>query len=69
MNVIGSSNDKTSFPHKLLLTNRQASSLLKAFANGSSADIKLSKTELYKIDQSGGCLGRLLGLLLKTVFF
>ena len=67
--MIGSSNDKTSFPHKLLLTNRQASSLLKAFANGSSADIKLSKTELYKIDQSGGCLGRLLGLLLKTVFF
>ena len=67
--MIGSSNDKTSFPHKLLLTNRQASSLLKAFANGSSADIKLSKTGLYKIDQSGGCLGRLLGLLLKTVFF
>ena len=67
--MIGSSNDKTSFPHKLLLTNRQASSLLKALANGSSADIKLSKTELYKIDQSGGCLGRLLGLLLKTVFF
>ena len=67
--MIGSSNDKTSFPHKLLLTNRQASSLLKAFANGSSADIRLSKTELYKIDQSGGCLGRLLGLLLKTVFF
>ena len=67
--MIGSSNDKTSFPHKLLLTNRQASRLLKAFANGSSADIKLLKTELYKIDQSGGCLGRLLGLLLKTVFF
>ena len=67
--MIGSSNDKTSFPHKLLLTNRQASRLLKAFANGSSADIRLSKTELYKIDQSGGCLGRLLGLLLKTVFF
>ena len=67
--MIGSSNDKTSFPHKLLLTNRQSSSLLKALSNGSSADIKLSKTELYKIDQSGGCLGRLLGLLLKTVFF
>ena len=55
--MIGSSNDKTSFPHKLLLTNRQASRVLKAFANGSSADIKLSKTELHKIDQSGGCLG------------
>ena len=67
--MIGSSNDKTSFPHKLLLTNRQASRVLKAFANGSSADIKLSKTELHKIDQSGGCLGWLLGLLLKTVFF
>ena len=40
--------------------------LRKAFANGSSDDIKLSKTQLHKMGQSGGVLGRLLGLLLKT---
>ena len=41
-NMIG--DDETIFPHKLLLTNRQVSSLRKAFANHLSADIKLSKT-------------------------
>ena len=30
------------------------------------ANIKLSKTQLYKIRQSGGILGRLLGHLIKT---
>ena len=58
--------DETNFPHKLLLTNRQVSNLHKAFANHSSADIKLSKTQLSKMIQSGGFLGRLLGPLLKT---
>ena len=38
----------------------------KAFANDSSANIKLSKTQLHKIGQSGGYLGRLLGSLLKV---
>ena len=33
------SDNETNFPHKLLLTNRQVSSLRKAFANHSSADI------------------------------
>ena len=65
-NVVGHSNDENNFPHKLLLTNTQVSSLRKAFANGSSANIKLSKTQLHKIGQSGGFLGRLLGPLLKT---
>ena len=60
------SNNETIFPHKLLLTNRQVSNLRKAFANHLSADIKLSKTQLSKIIQSGGFLGRLLGPLLKT---
>ena len=32
----------------------------------SSTDIKLSKTQLYKIIQLGGFLGRLLSSLLKT---
>ena len=40
--------------------------LHKAFANNSSANIKLSKTQLHKIGQSGGFLGRLLGPSLKT---
>ena len=38
--------NETNFPNKLLLTNRQVSNLRKAFANHSSADIKLSKTQL-----------------------
>ena len=58
--------NETNFPHKLLLTNRQVSNLRKAFANHSSADIKLSKTQLSKMIQSGGFLGRLFGPLLKT---
>ena len=65
-NVIENSNDENSFTHKLLLTNIQVSKLRRAFANNCSANIKLSKTHLYKIRQSGGCLGRLLGPLLKT---
>ena len=65
-NMIG--DNETNFPHKLLLTNRQVSNLLKAFANYSSADIKLSKTQVSKMIQSGGFLGRFLGQLLKTGF-
>ena len=57
--------DDTYFPHKLLLSNRQVETLPKAFANHSSTDIKLSKTQLSKMIQSGGFLGRLLGPLLK----
>ena len=49
-----------------MLTNTQVSKLRKASANGSSANIKLSKTQLHKIGQSGGLLGRFLGPLLKT---
>ena len=63
-NMIG--DNETDFPHKLLLTNRQVVNICKAFANNLSADIKLSKTQLSKKTQSGGFLGRLLGLLLKT---
>ena len=62
-NMIG--DNETDFPHKLLLTNRQVSILRKAFANNSSAGIKLSKTQLSKMIQSGGFLG-LLRPLLKT---
>ena len=64
--VFGDSNDKNNFRHKLSLANKQVSKLLKAFTDGSSANIKLSKTQLDKIEQSGGFLGRLLGPLLKN---
>ena len=50
----------------LLLTDRQVSHIRKAFGNNSAADIKLSKTQLSKMIQSGGFLGKLLGPLLKT---
>ena len=65
-NMVGNSNDNTNFPHELLLTNRQVENIRKAFANHSSTDIKLSKTQLSKMIQSGGFLGRLLRPLLKT---
>ena len=61
-----SSNNEINFPHDFLLTNRQVSNLRKSFANNSSADIKLSKTQLSKMIQSGGFLSRLLGPLLKA---
>ena len=51
---------------ELLLTDTQVSKLRKAFANGSSANIRLWKIQLHKIEQSGGFLDRLLGPLLKT---
>ena len=38
----------------------------KLFTNNSPTDIKLSKTQLSKMIQSGGFLGRLLGPLLKS---
>ena len=47
-------------------TNRQVANLWKAFANYLSTDIKLSKTQLSRMIQSEGFLGRLLNLLLKT---
>ena len=46
--MIGNSIDEYNFPHRLLLTNTQVSMILKAFANNSSANIKLSKTQFIK---------------------
>ena len=54
------------FPGKLLLNNTEVSKLRKAFASSSSANIKLSKTQLHKIGKSRGLLGRILGQLIKT---
>ena len=61
--MIGNSDDEVNCPHKLLLTNRQVAHLRKAFSNNSSTNIKLSKTQLSKMIQPGGFLGRLLGPL------
>ena len=47
---------KTNFSHKLLTVDRQVSSILKDSAKNSSANIPLSKTQLFQIKQSGGFL-------------
>ena len=49
--------NKTNFPHKLLWTVRQLSNLSEASANNLSANIRLSKTQLFEIIQPGGFLG------------
>ena len=46
--LVGNSSDETNFPHKLLLTNTHVSKIRKGFANGSSANIQFSKTQLSK---------------------
>ena len=47
-NVIDNSNDKTNFPHKLLI-DRPVSRLCKTCAYNSSVNIKVSGTPLSKI--------------------
>ena len=54
--MIGNSDDETNVPHKLLLTNKQVANIFKILANYVSADIKLTKTQLFKIAQSGDFL-------------
>ena len=51
--MIGISNDETNFPRKLLLTIRKFQKIREAFANGSSANIKFSKTRLSKLQSLG----------------
>ena len=53
---------KDELSHELLLTTRQKTKtkLGNAFNNIMTADIKLSKAEISKINQSGGFLGPLL---------
>ena len=62
--MIGDS--ESNFPQKLLLINRQVINIRQTFANHLSTGIKLSKTQLSKMIQSGIFLGRFLGPLLKT---
>ena len=52
--MTSNSNEEYNFLLKLFLTNTQISRLCKAFANNSSAKIKLSKTQLHKIGKLGG---------------
>ena len=49
--------------YELLLTARQDNKLRNAVNNNSATDIKLSKTQIKKIIQSGGFLGKLLSKL------
>ena len=62
--------NKDELPHELLLTTRQNTKLRNAINNNLATDIKLSKTQIKKIIQSGGFLGKLLsklaGLLMKV---
>ena len=55
-NAVGASNDENSFPYKLLLTNTKISKIRKDFPNGSSANIKFSKTQLTKMVEFSGIL-------------
>ena len=50
-NMIGDYGDKINFSHELVLTNSQVATLRTAFANKSSTDIKLSKTQISKMIQ------------------
>ena len=66
LQIIGNSNEETNYQliQLLLSTNKQVSKLGKASVNNSSANIKLKKTQLSKMVQLGGFLGRLLAPLL-----
>ena len=55
--------NKDETPHELLLTTRQNTKLHNAINNNSAIDIKLSKTQIKKLIQSGGFLGKLLSKL------
>ena len=58
--------NENNLSHELLLTTRQTTKLRNAIENNLQTDIKLRKTQISKIIQSGGFLGKILGSLLKT---
>ena len=62
--MIGNSNERSNFFFKLLRTDRQVASFCIAFVNDLSVNIKLSKTKIYEIVQSG-FLSRFFSPLLK----
>ena len=55
--------DGNNLPHELLLTTIQKTKLRNAFSNNKSTNLKLSKAQIFKINQSGGFLGSLLSKL------
>ena len=55
--------DGNDLPLELLMTGRQKAKLRNAFNNNMSTDLKLSRTQISKIIQSGGFLGSLLSKL------
>ena len=55
--------NKDEVPHELLLTPRQNTKLRNALNNNSATDLKLSKTQIKKLIQSGDFLGKLLSKL------
>ena len=62
------SNDKTNCPYKLLSTDTKISRISKAFANGSLANVKVSKTHLFKMKQSGGLFADLIKATSQVTF-
>ena len=52
--------NRNNLPHELLLITRQNTTLTNVFKNNMSTDLKLSKTKISEIIQSGGLLGSLL---------
>ena len=59
-------NDKVNFPNRLSLIDRWVASLRKVFASKLPAKRRFSKTQLLKMIQSAGFLGRLNGPLMKV---
>ena len=45
------------FPQKLFWTTRQTTKIRNIFANNMLTDVKIKKTQISKIIQSGGSLG------------
>ena len=66
--MILDSKDETNFLHELLLTDKQVSRLRKVFSNGSSSNIKFSKTQLSKMVQLRAFLLPTLGPTLAAAF-
>ena len=64
--MIGDSKYEINFSRKLLLSDWKVAILCKGSANNLSSNVKLSKTQLSKIVQSGELLGKVFALLLKT---
>ena len=54
---------KQELAHELFLTTRQTTKIRNAIANNTSTDIKLSKTQIFKIFQSGRSFGSCLAYL------